>query len=63
MSICSFRSKSRDLLAQNQVVDVYLWGATCLSAALGVRAETCWLRIRLLMFICGEQHVYLQLKE
>jgi hypothetical protein len=25
-----------DLLAQNQVIDVYLWGATCLSAALGV---------------------------
>jgi hypothetical protein len=39
MSICSFRSKSRDLLAQNQVIDVYLWGATCLSAALGVRAD------------------------
>jgi hypothetical protein len=46
MSICSFRSKSRDLLAQNQVIDAYLWGATCLSAALGVRAETSWLRIR-----------------
>jgi hypothetical protein len=26
----------RDLLAQNCVIDVYLWGATCLSAALGV---------------------------